>query len=311
MRSYLHSFDPAGSVVKSLAVPTASEVVQQLMHTTDQSVWSATALCLVLDGRASTGLQDAAADVLASLGLDGASSLGDLDGPGVAAQAAAPVLQAAALLRGDGDVWATQSDAALLAQGRASAQGAAMFAQFALPRLEGLARAISQPGARMLDVGTGVAALAVAYAEQFPELTVVGIDVLPRVLVLAAATVASSAVADRVVLRNQDIATLDDRATYALAWVPAPFVPAAALDVGMARVAQALTPGGWLMLGHGRFTGDPVNDALTRFKTVAFGGTPFDDEQAQRFVADAGLESVSTLPTPPGAPVITVGQRPR
>jgi hypothetical protein len=299
------------NVVKAPAVPTASEVVQRLMHTTDQSVWAVTALCLVLDGRASTGLQSAAADVLASLGLDGAGSLSDLDGPGVAAQAAAPVLQAAALLRGDGDLWATQSDAALLAQGRASAQGTAMFAQFGVPRLAGLASAISQPGAQMLDVGTGVAALAVAYAKQFPELTVVGIDVLPRVLVLAAATVASSTVPDRVVLRNQDIATLDDRDTYALAWVPAPFVPEAALDVGMARVVQALTPGGWVMLGHGRFTGDPVNDALTRFKTVVFGGTPLDDEQAQRLVTDAGLESVSTLATPPGAPAITVGQRPQ
>ena len=44
------SFAPAGRVVKALAVPTASEVVQQLMHSTDQSVWTATALCLVLDG---------------------------------------------------------------------------------------------------------------------------------------------------------------------------------------------------------------------------------------------------------------------
>lgn len=258
-----------------------------------------------------SGLQGAAAAVLAALGLDDAGSLGDLDGAGVSAQAAAPLLQAAAVLRGDGDLWATQSDAALLAQGRASAQGAAMFAQLGLPRLEGLASAISRPGARMLDVGTGVGALAVAYAERFPELTVVGIDVLPRVLVLAAATVAASTVADRVALRNQDMATLDDPPTYALAWVPAPFVPTAALEVGLSRVARALTAGGWLMLGHARFTGDPVNDALTRFKTVAFGGTALDDKQAQRIVIDAGLESVSTLPTPPGAPAVTVGQRPR
>ncbi len=295
--------------MKALAVPTPAEVVQRLMHSADQSVWTATALCLVLDGHAASDLKNAAADVLAALGLDGDGFVEDLDRTQVAAQAAAPVLQAAALLRGDGDLWSTQSDAALVAQGRASAQGAGAFAQFALPRLDGMASAISQPGARMLDVGTGVAALAVAYAEQFPELIVVGIDVLPRVLVLAAATVASSKVADRVVLRNQDIAALDDRDTYALAWVPAPFVPAAALEVGMARVAQALTPGGWVMLGHGRFTGDPVNDALNRFKTVAFGGTPLDDAQAKRLLTDAGLESVSTLPTPPGSPTITVGQR--
>ena len=72
-------------------------------------------------------------------------------------------------------MWAAQSDEALLAQGRASAQGAAGFAQFVMPMLAGLQETFAD-GARMLDVGTGVAAMAVAYAELFPQLTVVGID---------------------------------------------------------------------------------------------------------------------------------------
>lgn len=59
------------------------------------------------------------------------------------------------------------ADEALLAQGRASAQGASTFAQFGLPRLSGLAEMLARPNARILDVGTGVAALAVAYAELF------------------------------------------------------------------------------------------------------------------------------------------------
>ena len=107
------------------------------------------------------------------------------------------------------DTWTAQSDEALLAQGRASAQGAAGFAQFGLPMLTGLREAFAG-GARMLDVDTGVAALAVAYAELFPQLTVVGIDVMPRVLAMAEQTVAQSSVGDRIILRKQDVMLLDD-----------------------------------------------------------------------------------------------------
>ena len=109
---------------------------------------------------------------------------------GLAAQAGAPIHQVAALLRGEGQMWAAQSDEALLAQGRASAQGADVFAQRGLPMLTGLREKFAE-GARMLDVGTGVAAMAVAYAELFPRLTVVGIDVMPRVLAMAEETVAA------------------------------------------------------------------------------------------------------------------------
>ncbi len=77
----------------------------------------------------------------------------------------------------------------------------------------------------MLDVGVGVAALAVAYAELFPELTFVGLDVFPRVLELAARTVGASKVSDHVVLRRHDVTSLDEKATYALVWLPVPFLP--------------------------------------------------------------------------------------
>jgi hypothetical protein len=169
---------------------------------------------------------------------------------------------------------------------------------------------LARPGARMLDVGTGVAALAVAYAELFPTLTVVGLDVLPRVLALAADTVAASNVADRVLLREQDVAELDEADSYALGWLPAPFLPEAALRAGASRIARALLPGGWLMVGHGRFTGDASEEAVTRFKTVAYGGTALNDNQAQALISDAGLTDISTMLTPPGAPAITVGRRP-
>jgi hypothetical protein len=206
-------------------------------------------------------------------------------------------------------MWAAQSDEALLAQGRASAQGAAGFAQFGLPMLTGLEEAFAG-GARMLDVGTGVAALAVAYAELFPRLTVVGIDVMPRVLRMAERTVAESSVSDRVIVREQDVSSLDDPETYALAWFPAPFIPEAALGPGLLRVADSLQSGGWLMLGHGKYGGSAVNDAIGRFKTVAYGGSALNDEQAGEMLRSVGLLEVRTIATPEGAPAITVGRKP-
>jgi SAM-dependent methyltransferase len=291
-------------------MPTPEERLRQLLHTGDQATWTTAALVTVLRGSGSDAQRTAADELLRVLGLDVAEAVAGRDAAGVAAEAAAPVLQAAALLRGEADLWSGQSDEALLAQGRASAQGPPLMAAFIFPGLPGLLDALGRPGARMLDVGTGVGGLAVAYAETFPAVTVVGIDVMPRVLALAAETVATSAVADRVVLREQDVGALDEVDTYALAWLPSPFVPEAPLRAGLDRLRAALLPGGWLVMGHGKYGGDPVGDAVGRFQTVAYGGTALDDGEAAALLRNAGFDDVRNLPTPPGAPALTVGRRP-
>lgn len=286
-----------------------SDRVSQLIHAGDQAVWATAALAVVLAGTGSESQQQAAAEVMRAQGIDVERQLGDRDRAGSAAQTAAPLLQVAALVRGDADVWSGQSDQALRAQGGASAQGVQMMKQFLLPMLPGLSSALERPGARMLDVGAGVAALAVAWAEAFEHLTVVAIDVLPRVLELARETVASSSAKDRITLRRQDVSTLDDRAAYELVWLPAPFIPEAALRTGTQRVAEALVDGGWVMVGHGKYRGDPVEDAISKFKTVAFGGTVLDDDHAQQLLRDAAFTDVMTIPTPLDAPALTVGRR--
>ncbi|MFC7594373.1 methyltransferase domain-containing protein [Terrabacter sp. GCM10028922] len=287
----------------------AREQLEAFLHDGDRAIWSTAALVLALQDAASEEQHAAAHAVLEASGLDGVASLGADEAGGLAAQAAAPVHQVAGLLRGEGQMWAAQSDEALIAQGRASARGAAGFAEFGLPMLAGLGEAFAD-GARMLDVGTGVGAMAVAYAQLFPHLTVVGIDVLPRVLALAAQTVAASSVGDRVILREQDVSSLDETETYAFAWVPAPFLPASALAAGVPRVGNSLRVGGWLMLGHGKYGGSAVNDAVGRFKTIAYGGTALNDEEAEEMLRSAGLVEVRTVPTPHGSPAISVGRRP-
>jgi hypothetical protein len=226
----------------------------------------------------------------------------------LAAQAATGILQSAAVLSG-ANAWTGQDDEAILAQGRASAQGAQAFKMFAVPMLEGLGDLLSGASPVMLDVGVGVAAMAVAYCEAFPGLKVVGLDVLPRALELARRTIDEAGMADRIQLRHQDVATLEDRDAFCLSWLPAPFVPRAAIDAGLPRMVGALVPGGWLVIGHGKFADRRLSNALTRFQTVAFGGTAINGDEARDLLRGVGLEQIVTLPAPEGAPGITVGRR--
>ena len=228
----------------------------------------------------------------------------------LAAQAAAPLHQAAALASGQANRWSDQSDQALLAQGHASASGAPAFAHLALPVMGDLGSRLAAPGARMLDVGTGVGALAIAFARVFPHLHVLGIDVLDRPLELARENIAASDVAARVAVRRQDLATLSDDAAFDLVFLPAPFVPWPALQAGLPRAAAALRPGGWLLTANGKFAGGPAQNALTRLKTLVYGGTPLDEAEVTSLLRNAGLTSVRPVSTPEGAPAITIGQKP-
>jgi methylase of polypeptide subunit release factors len=179
-----------------------------------------------------------------------------------------------------------------------------------LPMMGDLADRLAAPGARLLDVGTGTGALAVAFAQVFPQVHVLGIDILDRALGLARQAIAVSDVGARVTVRKQGVADFADDAGFDLAWLPAPFFAEPALHAGLPRVVAALRPGGWLIVGYGKFGGTPAEDALTRLKTLAYGGTPIDDAAARQLLRKAGLTSVRTVSTPAGAPAITIGQNP-
>jgi hypothetical protein len=113
-----------------------------------------------------------------------------------------------------------------------------------------------------------------------------------------------------VTVRQQDVASFTDDTGFDLAFLPAPFIPQPALHAALPRVAAALHPGGWLIVGHGKFGGTPAQDALTRLKTIAYGGTPLGEQAACHLLRQAGLAPARTIPTPPAAPAITIGQKP-
>src|SRR5262249_47057891 len=155
-----------------------------------------------------------------------------------------------------------------------------------------------------------VAALAIPFAQAFPQLHGLGIDVLDRPLELARRNIAASDVAARVTVRKQDVAGFTDDTGFDLAYLPAPFVPRPALQAGLPRIAAALRPGGWVFVANGKFSGTPAEAALTRLKTLVYGGTPLDEAEASDQLRGAGLTSVRPVPTPEGAPGITIGQKP-
>ena len=106
------------------------------LNTLHEAVWELAAVALALRDPATTDPEQrrAAERVLIEAGLMEVSPSGARPAPGLAAaaagdetklaaQAATGILQSAALLSG-ADTWTSQDDDAILAQGRASAQGA-------------------------------------------------------------------------------------------------------------------------------------------------------------------------------------------
>src|SRR5262249_51979859 len=71
-----------------------------------------------------------------------------------------------------------------------------------VPVCEGLADRFAKPGAALLDVGVGVAGTAIAMAQMWPELRIVGIDVWQPSLRLARENVDRANLASRVELRE-------------------------------------------------------------------------------------------------------------
>jgi SAM-dependent methyltransferase len=206
--------------------------------------------------------------------------------------------------------WAAFDDEILLAQGRASAMGGRITANFALPVLAGLAERFDDSrGGVFLDVGVGVAELACAFCDAVPRSRVVGLDPMPRAIELATQTVTARGLGDRIEVRHQGVEQLDDDSQFDLAWMPLPFMPPVVVREGLGRVWRALKPGGWLLLPGSTMEPGAGGD-VARWQVHLAGGSLLTDEERARVVDEAGFTSPTRLDGPPGAPAMLAVRRP-
>jgi SAM-dependent methyltransferase len=200
--------------------------------------------------------------------------------------------------------WEVRDPAMLQAQGQASR--AIVHGLIALASVRpALATALD---GRMLDVGAGVAALALEAAAQRPSLSVVGIDIWEPALALARANVAGSPDAARIQLRPQDVMHLDEVAAYTLAWLPAPFLSRGVAEAALDRLALALAPGGYLVVGLYVPPTDTVGAALAALRLTRSGGHVWRSTDMETELSGRGLCAVETRPGPPGVTFV-LGRR--
>jgi len=192
--------------------------------------------------------------------------------------------------------WEVRDPALLQAQGQASRGIVHGLIALAAER-PALAAALN---GRMLDVGTGVGALALEAAAQRPSLGVVGIDIWEPALAQARTNVASSPHAGRIELRMQDVTRLEDAAAYSLAWMPAPFLSRAVAELALDRLAAALASGGYLVVGLYLPPPDALGAALAALRLTRSGGHVWQSREMEDQLRARGLNSVETCPGPPG-----------
>jgi SAM-dependent methyltransferase len=188
--------------------------------------------------------------------------------------------------------WVIRDPAMLRAQGQASRFAAHRTIALAAER-PALAAALT---GRFLDVGTGVGAIALELIAECPSLSAVGIDIWEPALALARANVAASPYAARIEIRAQDVTQLSDVAAYTLAWLPTPFLTQAAAQTALDRLAVALAPSGFLVVGLQPALADPIGAALAGLRLVRSGGHLWDSAAMEAELRSRGFMAVETCP---------------
>jgi hypothetical protein len=223
-----------------------------------------------------------------------------------------PLLQAVALFdatarKEASPGWRHTDPTILQTQGDSSIGVATMLKLNVVPQLGDLAERLARPGARFLDIGVGVASLAIAMCRIWPELHVGGIDAYDVPLALAKDNVARAGLGGRIELRHLAVDKLADEAAYDLAWLPAFFIAGEVVVDALTRVRASLRPGGWVVLAtFGGGTGKVA--AVSGLLADLWGGPLLAPAEVESHLARAEFANVKLLPGPPGGS-LAVAQR--
>lgn len=194
----------------------------------------------------------------------------------------------------------THSDPAILqAQGRASGLVASLIARAGLGRRD----------ARILDVGTGVAGLAIALCIEFADSTVVGVDPWEPALTLARGNVADAGLDARITLVPSTIEGLEDPEGFDLVWFPSFFIPDAAIDDALKKIRTLTRPGADVVVGVFEAPDDPVAAAVDSLFTIRSGGAVLTVADAVDRLAEAGFVEAHEVERTWNAPILFVAAR--
>lgn len=320
--------------------------VRQVVGELTLSTWALSALCTsleagILDELGEPSLPEHVAertgipssiivgllDVLRALGLvrrEGKAfvSVSELTGIPLPARSSLSAAMRSALLQGAQMVqrarlgiltsgWTYSDPETLEAQGTFSTAVVGAWIDQVIPNLEGLKQELQKPGAAFLDVGTGVAAIAISMCRHFPNLRAVGIEPHEPALVEARKNVESAGLTSRVELRQLGVEALDEESSYHLANLPILFLPADVLAPGLRTVWAALHPGGWAIIQVPPVSGEDLAPSLFRLSCALCGSEPLSLKQVKLMLEEACYTQTAILP-PLSGPFVgyVVGRRP-
>ena len=195
---------------------------------------------------------------------------------------------------GRGSNWKIMDPAAMQAIGRAS--------RSAFTRIRSIAETHPKMQETLkgtfLDVGTGVAGIALEAAQTCPNIRVDAIDIWEPALELARKNVAESPYAERISVRNLDVCALDEHRRYSLAWLPTMFLKRPILKAALNRIARASVNNAYLVAGLYTRPKDPFLALMADLRTLRSGGDVVDPLDIRAMMEDRGYVDVQMSAAP-------------
>jgi SAM-dependent methyltransferase len=189
--------------------------------------------------------------------------------------------------------WSYDDPGILETQGRSSRLVTRLLTDYASRDSEFGARLSG--GARFLDVGSGVGWISLSMAQEWPNVTAVGIDILDAALKLAEQNLEQTGLADRVSFRKQNVVDLKDVDAFDFIFVPAIFIPEVIIEDTFRNLYRALKPGGWLFAAAYRVPDDSKLAALNDLRTTLSGGRAWSAQELGTLARTAGLQSIGDI----------------
>jgi SAM-dependent methyltransferase len=217
--------------------------------------------------------------------------------------------QAAAAAAGTTQIWSDLSDDVMIAQGRSSVLMANVLLTAVAPAYATLGAGSS---AHILDVGTGIGAIATALATALPGVEVTGIDIAERPLQIGRVLLrdVEPSIAERVHLHNGDVTELADEDHYDVVWMPIPFLPDAIVGSALDRATRALRPDGLLVLGTNPDVHDERQRVTNDWIASLTGGGTLTTSAIERDLAERGYRRIARFGTVAGGPVLVAAVAP-